>query len=75
VKLSTIKAQRLLSISGQTAGIGSESQQRVEDAVDVNAKELSMRIERTMAEAAWSSQAKERSFPRRIILGEVTCPH
>ncbi len=70
VRLSTIKAQRLLSISNQSTALGSESQQKVEDAVDVNAKELSMRIERTMAEATWSSQAKERSFPRRIILGE-----
>lgn len=70
VKLSTIKAQRLLSISTQSASIGTETQQKVEDSVNVNAAELSMRIGHAMAEATWSSQAKERSFPRRIILGE-----
>lgn len=70
VKLSTIKAQRLLNISTQSGAAGTETQQKVEDSVNVNAQELSMRIERAMAEATWSSQAKERSFPRRIILGE-----
>lgn len=70
VKLSTIKAQRLLNISTQSTSIGTETQQKVEDSVNVNAEELSMRIGRAMAEATWSSQAKERSFPRRIILGE-----
>jgi ABC-type lipoprotein export system ATPase subunit len=70
VKLSTIKAQRLLSISTHSTSIGAETQQKVEDSVNVNAAELSMRIGRAMAEATWSSQAKERSFPRRIILGD-----
>ncbi len=70
VKLRTIKAQRLLNISTQSTSIGTETQQKVEDSVNVNAAELSMRIGRAMAEATWSSQAKERSFPRRIILGE-----
>jgi energy-coupling factor transporter ATP-binding protein EcfA2 len=70
VNLNTIKAQRLLNISTQSTSIGTESQQKIEDSVNVNAQELSMRIERAIAEATWASQANERSFPRRIILGE-----
>ncbi len=72
IKLNTIKAQRLLNISTQSGSMGTDSQQKVEDSVNVNASELAMRIERAMAEASWSSQAKERSFPRRIILNEGT---
>lgn len=75
VHLGNIKAQRLLNISTQSVTSAAtfntaEAQQKVQDAVDVNALLLATRIERTIAEAAWSSQARERSFPRRIILSK-----
>ncbi len=66
-KIGFVRAQRLINISALAKSVKAEDVKESRDVVEIYSAQIKDTIAKKLAESAIQSQARDRSFPRRLI--------